>query len=196
MHGLLPSAQGQTPRWLKSLTMSSGTTCAIVPVKVLAHAKRRLSSVLPDAPRQRLVLAMLQDVLAALVGARSIDWVAVVTADQRVAALAQGHGASVLPEPGPGLRPESLAGSLPGSLPESLPGPLPGSLPEPLPEPLAAPLARSRQQPGSALNAAIASGLAYACSRGARRALVLPADVPLTTSRELESLVQSRGEQA
>ena len=31
--------------------MRFGTTCAIVPVKVLAQAKRRLSSVLPDAVR-------------------------------------------------------------------------------------------------------------------------------------------------
>src|SRR5262245_2501328 len=185
MHGLLPSAQGQTPRWLESLTMSSGTTCAIVPVKVLADAKRRLSSVLPDAPRQRLVLAMLQDVLAALVGAQSIDWVAVVTADQRVAALAQGHGASVLPEPGPEPGPK-FGPELPlEARPDSLQGSLPDSLPE------------SPQQSGSAaLNAAIASGLAYASSRGARRVLVLPADVPLTTSSELQSLVQSRGEQA
>src|SRR5690348_15782384 len=101
MHGLLPSAHRQTSRWRESLAMNSGTTCAIVPVKVLAHAKRRLSSVLPDAARQRLVLTMLEDVLAALVGARGVDWMAVVTADQRVAALAQRHGASVLPEPGP-----------------------------------------------------------------------------------------------
>jgi 2-phospho-L-lactate guanylyltransferase len=58
-------------------------------------------------------------------------------------------------------------------------------------------LSLSRRQAGSAaLNAAIASGLAYASSRGARRVLVLPADVPLTTSSELQSLVQSRGEQA
>ena len=189
--------------------MSSGTTCAIVPVKVLAHAKRRLSSVLPDAARQRLVLAMLQDVLAALVGAQSIDWVAVVTADQRVAALAQSHGASVLPEPGPEFEPELWLEPRPAVGPQLGPqlgrhaGPeicpahplgvrpdsLPVSLPHTLPDP--------RQQPGfAALNAAIASGLAYASSRGARRVLVVPADVPLTTSSELQSLVQSRGEQA
>jgi 2-phospho-L-lactate guanylyltransferase len=209
--------------------MNSGTTCAIVPVKVLAHAKRRLSSVLPDAARQRLVLTMLEDVLAALVGARSVDWMAVVTADQRVAALAQRHGASVLPEPGPdfgsGLEP-AVGGGLgheprsdlgpqlgrqagpelppeislqarPEWLPESLPESVPESLSESLAEPLAEPLAQSRQQLGSAaLNGAIASGLAYACSRGARRVLVLPADVPLTTSSELQTLVLSRGEQA
>ena len=129
--------------------MSSGRTCAIVPVKALEQAKRRLSSVLPDAARQQLVLAMLQDVLAALAGVGSIDWAVVVTGDQRVSALAQSRGASVLPEPG-----------------------------------------------AAELNAAVASGIAYACSRGACGALVLPGDVPLTTSGELRGLVQSRGAQA
>jgi 2-phospho-L-lactate guanylyltransferase len=201
--------------------MSSGTTCAIVPVKVLAHAKRRLSSVLPDAARQQLVLAMLQDVLAALAGAQSIDWVAVVTADQRVAALAQGHGASVLPEPGPESWPESWPEFWPKHWSELELEPRPAlgpqfghrtgpdfypeiwpehrleARPESLPESLPDTLPETRQHPGSAaLNAAIASGLAYASSRGARRVLVLPADVPLTTSSELQSLVKSRGEQA
>jgi 2-phospho-L-lactate/phosphoenolpyruvate guanylyltransferase len=127
--------------------MSSSRTCAIVPVKALEQAKRRLSSVLSDAARQQLVLAMLEDVLAALAGVESIDWTVVVTGDQRVAALAQSRGASVLPEPGAGL------------------------------------------------NAAVASAVAYASSRAACQALVLPADVPLTTSGELRSLVQSRGAQ-
>jgi 2-phospho-L-lactate/phosphoenolpyruvate guanylyltransferase len=128
--------------------MSSDRTCAIVPVKALGRAKRRLSSVLPDAPRQRLVLTMLEDVLAALAGVESIDCVIVVTPDARVAALAQGHGATVVPEPG-----------------------------------------------AEELNAAIGSGIAYASSRGVGQALVLPADVPLTTSGELRSLIQSRGAQ-
>ena len=128
--------------------MSSGRTCAIVPVKALGRAKRRLSSVLPEAARQRLVLTMLEDVLAALAGVESIDCVVVVTPDARVAALAQSRGATVVPEPG-----------------------------------------------AEELNAAIGSGIAYACSRGVGQALVLPADVPLTTSAELRSLIQSRGGQ-
>jgi len=129
--------------------MSFGRTCAIVPVKALEQAKRRLSPVLPDAARQQLVLAMLQDVLATLAGVASIDWAVVVTGDQRVSALAQSRGAGVLPEPG-----------------------------------------------AAELNAAVASGIAYASSRGARRALVLPADVPLTTSGELRGLLNSRGAQS
>jgi 2-phospho-L-lactate guanylyltransferase len=123
-------------------------TCAIVPVKALGRAKRRLSSVLPDAARQRLVLTMLEDVLAALAGVENIDFVVVVTPDARVAALARSRGATAVPEPGAGE-----------------------------------------------LNAAIGSGIAYACSRGVGHALVLPADVPLTTSAELRSLIQSRGGQ-
>jgi 2-phospho-L-lactate guanylyltransferase len=120
--------------------------CAIVPVKALDRAKRRLAPVLPDAARQQLVVAMFTDVLAALAGVASIDWVVVVTPDHRVGGLAQGRGARVLPEPA-----------------------------------------------AAELNAAIGSGIAYACALGACQALVLPADVPLTTSGELASLVHSRG---
>ena len=126
--------------------MSFVRTCAIVPVKALGRAKRRLSHVLPDAARQRLMLTMLEDVLAALAGVESIDCIVVVTPDARVAALAQGRGATVVPEPG-----------------------------------------------AEELNAAIGSGIAYVCSRGVGQALVLPADVPLATSGELRSLIQSRG---
>jgi 2-phospho-L-lactate/phosphoenolpyruvate guanylyltransferase len=128
--------------------MTSIRACAIVPVKALGRAKRRLSSVLPEAARQRLVLTMLEDVLAALAGVDSINCVVVVTPDARVAALAQNLGATVVPEPG-----------------------------------------------AEELNAAIGSGIAYACSHGIGEALVLPADVPLTNASELCSLIQSRGGQ-
>jgi 2-phospho-L-lactate guanylyltransferase len=78
--------------------MSGGPTYAIVPVKTLAQAKRRLAPVLPDAARRRLVLAMLEDVLAALAQVEGIARVVVVTPDARVAELAQGAGAVVLRE--------------------------------------------------------------------------------------------------
>ena len=80
--------------------MSSLRTCAIVPVKALGRAKRRLSPVLPDAARQRLVLTMLEDVLAALAEVESIDGVIVVTPDARVGELARRRGATIIPEPG------------------------------------------------------------------------------------------------
>jgi 2-phospho-L-lactate/phosphoenolpyruvate guanylyltransferase len=128
--------------------MSSSGTCAVVPVKALDRAKRRLSSVLPDAARQHLVLTMLQDLLSALAGVEPLESVVVVTPDARVRTLAQDSAATVIPEPATGE-----------------------------------------------LNAAVRSGIAYACSRGIAQALVLPADVPLATSGELLSLIRSRGRQ-
>jgi 2-phospho-L-lactate/phosphoenolpyruvate guanylyltransferase len=82
--------------------MSGGPTYAIVPVKALAQAKRRLAPVLPDATRRRLVLAMLEDVLAAVAEVRGIDRVVVVTPDANAASLADNRGATIVPEPGAG----------------------------------------------------------------------------------------------
>ena len=126
--------------------MSYSRTCVIVPVKALDRAKLRLSRVLPEAVRQRLVLTMLEDVLAAVAGVVSHDGVIVVTPDARVAALARSNGATVVADPAAGD-----------------------------------------------LNAAVATGIAYAAARGVGQALILPADVPLSTPEELRSLVQSRG---
>ena len=44
---------------------------AIVPVKNLARAKQRLAGLLDAVERQRLGLAMLEDVLKALAGAKT-----------------------------------------------------------------------------------------------------------------------------
>ena len=71
--------------------MSSLPTYAIVPVKGPA---------LPDAARRRLVLAMLEDVLAAIAGVREIERAVVVTPDGDAGSLAAGRGATILPEPG------------------------------------------------------------------------------------------------
>jgi 2-phospho-L-lactate guanylyltransferase len=115
-----------------------GTTWAIVPVKSLARAKRRLSPHLSASARRRLVLTMLEDVLAVLVASRGVDRVLVVSPDARVGELAADRGAMVLHE-------DRLEG----------------------------------------LNAAVRKGLAHALARGAARALVLPADVPLATADEI-----------
>ncbi len=80
--------------------MSRASTWAVVPVKALGQAKRRLSRVLPDAARQRLVLAMLEDVLAAVARVDAIEGVVVVTPDAHVAELARSRGATIVPEPG------------------------------------------------------------------------------------------------
>lgn len=70
--------------------------CAIVPVKALALAKGRLSSILTAAERRALVLAMLDDVLTALGAARGVDHVGVISADDTVLAQAQALGAEAL----------------------------------------------------------------------------------------------------
>lgn len=94
--------------------MSSGKIYTIVPVKALGRAKRRLSDVLPDLARQQLVVTMLEDVLATLAEAAGIDCVVVVTPDARVAAVARGHGATIVPEPEPET--EELNAAIAGGL--------------------------------------------------------------------------------
>ena len=76
----------------------SRSTSAIIPVKRLSQAKRRLASVLPAEARRRLVMAMLQDVLDALGQVEQIGTVLVVTPDAQVAEIARKAGASLLGE--------------------------------------------------------------------------------------------------
>ncbi len=71
-------------------------TAAIVPVKDLAAGKSRLAKALGRDGAERLALAMLEDVLAALRGARRIDAIGVVTPDPTVAAVAERAGARAL----------------------------------------------------------------------------------------------------
>lgn len=75
---------------------------AIVPAKTLEQAKTRLASMLAPEERRALSLAMLRDVLTALLGARTIDRVAVVTRDNVVACTAYTMGAGVLLDGGRG----------------------------------------------------------------------------------------------
>lgn len=78
--------------------MSHAATWAIVPVKSLEQAKQRLAAVLPLAARCRLMLVMLEDVLAALRHVERLEPVLVVTPDAEVAELAADAGARVLRE--------------------------------------------------------------------------------------------------
>jgi len=70
----------------------------LVPVKALGLAKSRLAHALEPDTRAELVLAMLEDTLAA---ARDTDdaVVTVITSDRRVAAVARRSGAAVLADP-------------------------------------------------------------------------------------------------
>jgi 2-phospho-L-lactate guanylyltransferase len=69
---------------------------AVVPVKGGASAKQRLGDAVAPDLRQRLALAMAEDVLAALAAAPGLRGVIVVTADAAARALAERYGARVL----------------------------------------------------------------------------------------------------
>jgi 2-phospho-L-lactate guanylyltransferase len=71
---------------------------AVVPVKETQHAKARLAAVLSRAQRRDLVLAMLEDVLAALAAVSELASIVVVTIDPSAAALAVRYGARVTGE--------------------------------------------------------------------------------------------------
>lgn len=76
---------------------------AVIPVKKLDGAKGRLAEVLAPAERRALVLAMLEDVLAALRGARELAGVGVISRDPRVLGRAAELGADALLDGASGL---------------------------------------------------------------------------------------------
>jgi len=83
---------------LKITGANRGSIHAIVPVKVLAKSKTRLSRVLQPKERTALTLAMLFDVLAALRGSRMIGSITIVSADRNVLRFGQRLGANSLRE--------------------------------------------------------------------------------------------------
>jgi 2-phospho-L-lactate guanylyltransferase len=84
---------------------------AVLPVKRFAEAKRRLAAGIDDERREAVVAAMLEDVLEAISGARSIERTIVVSDEPRAAAGAATAGAEVVPDPGEGGHPgAALAG--------------------------------------------------------------------------------------
>ena len=84
------------------MTERRASLWAVVPVKEIGRSKQRLSSALFSDERERLVRAMLRDVLCALRAASGLADVLVVTRDADVGALAREIGAEVLAERGPG----------------------------------------------------------------------------------------------
>ena len=71
---------------------------ALVPVKDLTQAKVRLSPILSPAERHALAAVMLDDVLAALRQATTLDRIALVTTDAHALALADQWGFEVVDE--------------------------------------------------------------------------------------------------
>ena len=84
-------------------TAISAATWAVVPVKDLERAKRRLAGPLDPAARRGLSLAMLADVLDALDATAGLDRAAVVSRDADVMELARRRGLRVIPETGTSL---------------------------------------------------------------------------------------------
>jgi 2-phospho-L-lactate guanylyltransferase len=78
-------------------------TAAVVPVKTLAASKTRLFPDLEHAAVERLTLAMMTDVIAALQRVPALTRIAVVTPDTAVARAAEAAGAEALLRPDPGL---------------------------------------------------------------------------------------------
>lgn len=72
---------------------------AVLPVKRFAAAKQRLAAGIDEERRTALVAAMLQDVLAAIGEARSIERTIVVTSDREAEALARAGGAETVADP-------------------------------------------------------------------------------------------------
>jgi 2-phospho-L-lactate guanylyltransferase len=72
------------------------TPWAVVPIKELHRAKERLASVLAPELRAALMLAMLEDVLAALAEAPGLAGIAVVTVDPAASWLARDFGARII----------------------------------------------------------------------------------------------------
>jgi len=71
---------------------------AVLPVKRFAAAKQRLAS-LDDQQRRAVAAAMLEDVLEAISGTRSVERTVVVSGDPVAQELAADAGAEVVPDP-------------------------------------------------------------------------------------------------
>ena len=76
---------------------------AVVPIKKLAAGKSRLHGVLEREHVEALCLAMMQDVVAALIATPSVDRVVVATPDASAADAARELGAEAFEGPDPGL---------------------------------------------------------------------------------------------
>lgn len=84
----------------------------IIAVKRLANAKTRLAPVFTAGARERVVLAMLVDTIAAARAVGALHSITVVTPDETAAAAARELGAEVLPDPTPQSDPDPLNNAL------------------------------------------------------------------------------------
>ena len=71
---------------------------ALIPVRSIAGAKKRLATCLDDARREELALAMLEDMLAALRASTALDRIVVVSSDAALLRHARRCGAETIEE--------------------------------------------------------------------------------------------------
>jgi 2-phospho-L-lactate guanylyltransferase len=90
------------------MTTMDGDVGLIIAVKRLAIAKTRLAPVFSAPTRERVVLAMLLDTIAAAAKASSLRGITVVTPDDVAAEAARQLGADVLADPTPDGHPDPL----------------------------------------------------------------------------------------
>lgn len=124
----------------------------IIAVKRLSEAKTRLSELFDAGARERVVLAMLIDTIAAARAVDGVDSITVVTPDPTAAAAAGALGAAAVDDPTPVEHPDPLnnairiAGSHLGSVDVAV---LQGDLPSLRSAEFAAALAAARAHPRS-----------------------------------------------
>ena len=133
------------------------TIGAVLPVKDTGDAKQRLAGFLNAVERQRLALAMAEDVLETLAQVPGLADIIVVTRDERASALARRHGARLLAEPsndGQSAAVERAAAALSrvgaGSLLQ-VPGDVPGASVEEIEAVLAAHVSTGADRPAVTL---------------------------------------------
>jgi 2-phospho-L-lactate/phosphoenolpyruvate guanylyltransferase len=135
---------------------------AIVPVKRFAVAKQRLAPGVDDERREKLVAAMLEDVLEAIGEARAIERTIVVSDEPHALEIAAAARTEAIPDLGDGGRSEATATAV---------NDVEGS-------------GRSRGHSKAAL-----AGIDRAKEHGAECVMLLPGDCPLLNPRELDRLL-------
>jgi len=134
-----------------------GDVGLIIAVKRLAIAKSRLAPVFSAPTRERVVLAMLLDTIAAAGRVPSLRGITVVTPDEVAADAARQRGADVLADPTPDGHPDPLNNAIVAAESQILSTPDPpanlivlqGDLPALQPQELTEALAAARPHPRS-----------------------------------------------
>ena len=86
--------------------------CAIIPVKPFSEGKARLAPVLSPKSRAALCRRLFEHVLDVACATKNLEEILVVSADETARVIAEGRGASALPQPAPEPGPAGLNAAL------------------------------------------------------------------------------------